>query len=102
MTEFGRRVYENASLGTDHGHGGLMLLLGGSIAGGQVLSCWPGLARENLVGPGDLAVTTDYRDVLGEILTHRMLNQNLEDVFPGYNPRTVGILKGTSPKNDEI
>ncbi len=96
MTEFGRRAYENASLGTDHGRGGLMLLLGGSIAGGQVITRWPRLSPQNLVGPGDLAVTTDYRDVLGEILSHRMQNQNLELVFPGYNPRPIGILKQTS------
>jgi uncharacterized protein (DUF1501 family) len=67
MSEFGRRVGENAALGTDHGHGNMMLVMGGGIAGGRVYAQWPGLAREQLVGPGDLDITIDYRDVLGEI-----------------------------------
>ena len=98
MTEFGRRAYENASLGTDHGHGGLMFVLGGAVKGGKVITRWPGLNRENLVGPGDLAVTIDYRDVLGEILTQRMHNQNLDQIFPDYNPQPIGILKHSSNK----
>ena len=93
MTEFGRRAYENASLGTDHGHGGLMFLLGGAINGGQVITKWPGLEKENLVGPGDLAVTIDYRDVLSEILTKRLNNPSLNDIFPGYEPKAVGVIK---------
>lgn len=92
MTEFGRRAYENASLGTDHGHGGLMFLIGGSVEGGQVISRWPGLEDENLVGAGDLAVTIDYRDVLGEILTKRLSNPALDVVFPGYDPNPVGVI----------
>ena len=93
MTEFGRRAYENASLGTDHGHGGLMFTLGGSIAGGQVITNWPGLEKENLVGPGDLAVTIDYRDVLSEILVQRLQNSALDLIFPGYAPNPVGVIK---------
>ena len=68
MSEFGRRVQENGSLGTDHGHGSLMLLLGGNVTAGKCSGRWPGLEPEQLVGPGDLAVTTDYRDVLAEVL----------------------------------
>jgi uncharacterized protein (DUF1501 family) len=93
MTEFGRRAYENASLGTDHGHGGLMLIFGGAVAGGQVITKWPGLEEEDLVGPGDLAVTIDYRDVLTEILVKRLNNPAVEEVFPGYTPKRVGIIK---------
>ncbi len=93
MTEFGRRAYENASLGTDHGHGGLMFVLGGSVNGGQVITRWPGLEKENLVGPGDLAVTIDYRDVLSEILSKRLNSTALPDIFPGYEPKPVGIIK---------
>jgi len=93
MTEFGRRAYENASLGTDHGHGGLMFLLGGAINGGQVITKWPGLEKNNLVGPGDLAVTIDYRDVLAEILSKRLNNPTLDEIFPGYEPKKVGIIK---------
>ena len=84
MSEFGRRLQENGGLGTDHGHGNMMMLLGGGIAGGQVFSRWPGLQQEQLVGPGDLAVTTDYRDVLGEILRKRLNNPLVADVFPDY------------------
>ncbi len=93
MTEFGRRAYENASLGTDHGHGGLMFALGGSVNGGQVFSNWPGLAEENLVGPGDLAVTIDYRDILIEIITNRLNNPAVAEIFPGYQSKPVGVIK---------
>jgi len=93
MTEFGRRAYENASLGTDHGHGGLMFVLGGSVNGGQVITRWPGLEKENLVGPGDLAVTIDYRDVLSEILSKRLNNPAQTEIFPGFKAKPVGIIK---------
>jgi len=93
MTEFGRRAYENASLGTDHGHGGMMLVLGGAVNGGRVYTDWPGLEEENLVGPGDLAMTTDYRDVLGEIVAKRLNNPKQEEVFPGYEPRELGLFQ---------
>ena len=94
MSEFGRRVSENGSLGTDHGHGSLMMLLGGNVLGGRVHGQWPGLADEQLVGPGDLAVTTDYRDVLGEIVLKRLRNPKLAEVFPGYTPSFPGVVKG--------
>jgi uncharacterized protein (DUF1501 family) len=85
MSEFGRRLAENGSFGTDHGHGGAMLLLGGHVMGGRVHGVWPGLADEQLVGPGDLAVTTDYRDVLGELCVKRLNNTQLATIFPGYH-----------------
>ncbi len=84
MTEFGRRVQENTSQGTDHGHGSTMVVLGGGIKGGKVYGEWPGLSKDNLYGPGDLAITTDFRDVLGEIVQKRLLNNNLAAVFPNY------------------
>jgi uncharacterized protein (DUF1501 family) len=93
MSEFGRRVYENASLGTDHGHGSLMLLLGGHVAGGQVLGKWPGLAEGSLFGPGDLAVTTDYRDVLAEVVWLRLNNTAVSEVFPNYQPSLGGFVR---------
>lgn len=93
MSEFGRRVQENGSLGTDHGHGSLMLLMGGSVVGGRVGGQWPGLAAEQLVGPGDLAVTTDYRDVLGEVCLKRLNNPALGDIFPGYAATPRGFLQ---------
>lgn len=90
MSEFGRRVAENVSLGTDHGHGNMMLAMGGHIAGGQVFANWPGLAPGQLDN-GDLQVTIDYRDVVSEILTNRMGNTNIDNVFPGHVPAPIGI-----------
>lgn len=84
MSEFGRRASENGSLGTDHGHGSVMLLLGGNVNGRRVHGEWPGLADGQLVGPGDLAVTTDYRDVLGEVCLRRLGNAALSEIFPGF------------------
>lgn len=91
MSEFGRRVQENGGLGTDHGHGSMMMVLGGGIHGGQVYTRWPGLQPEQLVGPGDLAVTTDYRDVLGELLHKRLNNPQATAVFPGYTVNEIGL-----------
>lgn len=93
MTEFGRRAQENASLGTDHGRGGIMLLLGGNVRGGRVHTRWPGLQEEQLVDPGDLAVTTDYRDVLAEICKHRLGNTALEELFPDFTPNFLGVVQ---------
>lgn len=87
MTEFGRRAYENTSLGTDHGRASCMFLLGGGIRGGRVYAEWPGLAEEKLEDHGDLRVTTDYRDVLAEVLSQRLKNERLAEVFPEYTPR---------------
>jgi len=92
MSEFGRRAYENGSLGTDHGHGSMMMVLGGNVDGGKVHGQWPGLEEGQLIGPGDLAVTTDYRDVLSEVLTKRLNNPAMGDVFPEYQPKPVGIV----------
>jgi uncharacterized protein (DUF1501 family) len=92
MTEFGRRVQENSGLGTDHGRGSVMFLVGGGVRGGKVYGNWPGLEPGQLEPPGDLRVTTDYRDVLAELLTYRLGNRQLGDVFPGYAPRTVSAI----------
>lgn len=92
MSEFGRRLQENSSLGTDHGHGNMMMLMGGGVSGGRVYGRWPGLAPEQLTGPGDLQITTDYRDVLGEILHKRLNNPNPADVFPGWTVNEVGLV----------
>jgi uncharacterized protein (DUF1501 family) len=84
MSEFGRRLKENASRGTDHGHGGVMMVLGEKIAGGKVYGRWPGLDNENLYERADLAVTVDYRQVLGEVLVKRLGNPKLDAIFPAY------------------
>jgi uncharacterized protein (DUF1501 family) len=93
MSEFGRRLQENGSFGTDHGHAGAMLLLGGHVKGGMVHGQWPGLAQEQLVGPGDLAVTTDYRDILSELCLKRLQNSNLAEIFPGWTLQDRGVFE---------
>lgn len=92
QTEFGRRLYENAGLGTDHGRGSMMFLLGGGVRGGKVYADWPGLKPDQLEGTGDLAVTTDYRNVLAEVLTRRTSATDLNTVFPGLRPQFPGIV----------
>ena len=92
MTEFGRRAQENSGLGTDHGRAGAWLLMGGNVAGGKVHTDWPGLKRENLDDNGDLRVTTDYRDILAEIIARRLDNEKLAEVFPNYTPRFRNVV----------
>jgi uncharacterized protein (DUF1501 family) len=93
MSEFGRRVAENASKGTDHGHGNCMIVIGGHIDGGRVVTHkWPGLAPPDL-DDGDLAVTIDYRDIFGEILVNRLCEPSLDKVFPNCTPQFRGITK---------
>lgn len=91
MSEFGRRVYENASYGTDHGRGGVMFLLGGGVAGGRVLGEWKGLAQAELEGPGDVPVWTNYRNVLAPILARHGGMSDFGQVFPGFAVSALGI-----------
>jgi len=91
MSEFGRRVQENSALGTDHGRATAMFLAGGGIRGGKVYGRWPGLNREQLDRDGNLRVTTDYRDIMGEVLDRRLRNPHLEQVFPKYSPRYLNL-----------
>jgi uncharacterized protein (DUF1501 family) len=93
QTEFGRNVAENASGGTDHGHGSLMLVMGNHIAGGRVLRHWPGLGEAQLYEGQDLAITIDYRDILAEIVQKRLGNPDLRAVFPDptYTPAPYGV-----------
>jgi uncharacterized protein (DUF1501 family) len=93
MSEFGRRASENGSLGTDHGHGSMMMVLGGNVLGGKVHGEWPGMREGELIGPGDLAVTTDYRDVLSEILMKRLNNPATDEIFPDYQPHLLAVIK---------
>jgi uncharacterized protein (DUF1501 family) len=94
LSEFGRNVKENGSLGTDHGRGTSMLAMGKGIAGGRVLTNgWPGLATANLDSGRDLKVTLDYRDVLAEIVQNRLGNSNLSFVFPGWTPTFRGVTR---------
>jgi uncharacterized protein (DUF1501 family) len=91
MTEFGRRVIPNSALGTDHGRGTAMFVLGGGIAGGKVYGKWPGIGNDQLDSTGNLLVTTDLRSVLSEILDQRMRCQHLSDVFPGFAPQYLNL-----------
>ena len=83
VSEFGRRVAENGSGGTDHGHGGVALVIGGGIRGG-IHGVWPGLAPDAL-DQGDVPSATDVRSVLATVVERRLGNPNLGAVFPGWS-----------------
>jgi uncharacterized protein (DUF1501 family) len=91
ISEFGRTLRENGSVGTDHGHGQAVFLLGGGIKGGRVYGDWPGLSDKELFMNGSVAGRTDYRDVLAEVLTKRGKVGSTAKVFPDYRPKPVGV-----------
>lgn len=97
MSEFGRRLAQNGTLGsglegTDHGHGTVMFVMGPAVAGGRVLTSWPGLGAGQLYQSIDLNVTIDYRNILAEIVQNRLGNSDLASVFPGFTPTFQGVL----------
>jgi uncharacterized protein (DUF1501 family) len=92
MSEFGRRVQANGNAGTDHGHGGAMLLIGGGMSGGKVHGRWPGLAPSAL-DQGDVAGANDYRDVMAELLTARMGVKDAKKIFPDHDYKGLGIFR---------
>jgi len=85
MSEFGRTARENGNRGTDHGHANAMFVLGNSVRGGNVYGKWPGLKNDQLNEGRDLALTTDFRDVFGEIAARHLGAANVQSIFPGYN-----------------
>jgi uncharacterized protein (DUF1501 family) len=98
MSEFGRTVTENGSRGTDHGHGNAMMLIGGNVRGRRVYGRWPGLQHADRYEGRDLAITTDFRDVFGEVIM-RHLGADIPtagQVFPGYgaNPARHAMIIG--------
>lgn len=94
VSEFGRNVRENGSMGTDHGRGNCMFAMGKNIAGGRVMTQnWASLARENLESGNDLKVTIDHRDILAEIVRNRLTNDKLSFVFPDYVPTIRGVTE---------
>jgi uncharacterized protein (DUF1501 family) len=93
MSEFGRTARENGNRGTDHGHANVMFVLGGSVRGGHVYGRWPGLEASQLNEGRDLALTTDFRRVLGEAVARHLGNQNLNTVFPGYQNSQQQFLR---------
>lgn len=97
MTEFGRTIRQNGSGGTDHGHASCLFALGGPVKGGKVYGKWPGLAADQLFEGRDLALTTDFRDVFGEVAARHMRAKNLKPIFPGFDPNPSnfrGFMRG--------
>ncbi len=93
MSEFGRTAKENGARGTDHGHANVMFAFGGDVQGGKIYGDWPGLQPEQLYQERDLAMTTDFRDVLGELVTRHLGGAPVSKVFPGYTaPKFRGIM----------
>jgi uncharacterized protein (DUF1501 family) len=93
MSEFGRTARENGNRGTDHGHANVMFVLGGPVKGGRVYGRWPGLDQSQLYEGRDLALTTDFRQVIGEAVSRHMGNQNLAKVFPGFDNQPTKFLR---------
>jgi uncharacterized protein (DUF1501 family) len=96
MSEFGRTARENGNRGTDHGHANCMFVMGGAVKGGKVYGKWPGLGSNQLYEGRDLALTTDFRSVLGELISSHLGNKDLKTVFPGFenDPRKfVGLTR---------
>ena len=93
MSEFGRTARENGNRGTDHGHANVMFVLGGPVKGGKVYGRWPGLDQSQLYEGRDLALTTDFRQVIGEAVARHMGNKNLANVFPGFDNQPGKFLK---------
>ena len=92
MSEFGRTARQNGSGGTDHGHAGCLFVIGGGVNGGKVHGRWPGLEQEQLNEGRDLALTTDFRSVFGEVIRKHLGAGALERVFPGFQPTELGLL----------
>src|SRR3981081_939506 len=93
MSEFGRTARENGNRGTDHGHANVMFVLGGPVKGGKVYGRWPGLDQPQLDEGRDLAVTTDFRLVLGEVVSRYLGNNDLKTVFPAFENQPGQFLK---------
>ena len=93
MSEFGRTARENGNRGTDHGHANVMFVLGGPVKGGRVYGRWPGLDQSQLYEGRDLAVTTDFRLVLSEVVSRYLGNRDLKTVFPGFDGQPGQFVK---------
>jgi uncharacterized protein (DUF1501 family) len=93
MSEFGRTARENGNRGTDHGHANVMFVLGGPVKGGKVYGRWPGLDQSQLYEGRDLALTTDFRQVIGEAVARHLGNKNLNTVFPGFDNQPAKFLR---------
>lgn len=92
MSEFGRRLRSNTAGGTDHGFGNVMMVMGAGVRGGRMFGDWPGLANDALDAGADLDITTDYRHVLSEVLSHHMRHETLDGIFPGFTAKNLGLF----------
>ena len=92
MSEFGRMARENGNRGTDHGHAGALFVIGGKVRGGKVHGKWPGLEQEQLYEGRDLALTTDFRSVFAEVVSHHLGARALDRIFPGFSAAPSGFL----------
>ncbi len=94
ITEFGRRIYENGSMGTDHGRGFAAFAFGNCVIGGKVHGDWPGLkeTETELLGPSGMKIKIDYRSVLAEVLTGVLDNHQIDKVFPNFRPQRIGLI----------
>jgi uncharacterized protein (DUF1501 family) len=91
MSEFGRTARENGNRGTDHGHANVMLVLGGGVRGGRIYGDWPGLRSDRLFEGRDLALTTDFRTVLSEVLERHLGLRDATQIFPGFHLPASGL-----------
>jgi uncharacterized protein (DUF1501 family) len=95
MSEFGRMAKQNGNAGTDHGHAGVMFVVGGSVRGHTVHGKWPGLRPDQLYEGRDLALTTDFRAVFSEVVCKHLGAVDVERLFPGYQARRedwIGVV----------
>lgn len=103
ITEFGRRTYENGSLGTDHGRGFAAIIIGDDMRGGQIIGRYPGLNEAKwVIGPAGLDVIYDYRSILCEVLAERMNLPNTAAVFPGFKPQKIGLSTNRAGLNKSL
>ena len=93
VSEFGRTVRENGAAGTDHGHGQAMWVFGGGVRGGKIYGAWPGLSERKQSTNGSLGGSTDYRDVLADVLAKRGGVGSFSSIFPDHKPRELGLVR---------
>ncbi|MGL5857932.1 MAG: DUF1501 domain-containing protein [Angustibacter sp.] len=93
ISEFGRAIFENGTNGCEHGHGQTLWLIGSGVAGGKVYGTWPGMDDKDLYINRSLAGTTDYRDVLADVLSDRGGVGSFSGIFPDHKPKRVGVTK---------
>ncbi|CAN5259703.1 DUF1501 domain-containing protein [soil metagenome] len=94
MSEFGRTARENGNRGTDHGHANAMFVIGGGVRGGKIYGDWPGLDSNDLYEGRDLALTTDFRNVFGEVAQKHLGSADLRKIFPNHAGAGASKFRG--------